>query len=139
LPESGCSLSLCETESGPGSDSAQAAISAKLILSLFVCRVEYGLNAIICCSREEHELTGDGSFLDDEQTAAELHALPECANDDDYAMARRMLCNANFAPPKPNYDSEEEMEEEEFDMFNLPVTSRGLREFGLKHGIPRMP
>ena len=98
------------------------------------CRVEYALNAVINCSREEHELVGDGSFLDDKDTAAELQALRECANDDDYSLAQRMLCNVGFMPPGPNYDSNEEQADNEEDAANqhlynpLPMTSRGMRE-----------
>ena len=67
-----------------------------------LCRVEYVLDAILGRSREESEITGDGSFAGaGEAWDEELHEMPFCENDNDYQLLLRRLCNGGHLPAGP--------------------------------------
>ncbi len=46
---------------------------------------EYALDAIMARVEEEHEVKGDGSFVQDEANAKALEELPACRNDGELA------------------------------------------------------
>ncbi|KAK3245589.1 hypothetical protein CYMTET_44850 [Cymbomonas tetramitiformis] len=56
---------------------------------------DHALDALLTRSKEENEATGDGSFEDVPDFAAQLACLPECDNDDDYELLRARLLPAS--------------------------------------------
>lgn len=47
---------------------------------------EYALDAVLARCVEEHEEMGDGTFVQDEEHAKALEALPTCANDGNWPL-----------------------------------------------------
>ncbi|DBB07510.1 hypothetical protein WJX82_009247 [Trebouxia sp. C0006] len=73
-------------------------------------RVEYALDALIGRSREENELTGDGSFTDS-MVKEEMDEMKACENDDDYTFLLRQLCNDGYMPSGPHLKRDPENNE----------------------------
>lgn len=71
---------------------------------------EYALDAVLARVEEEHEVGGDGSFVQDEANAAALETMPVCRNDDQFQLLRQQLfANSDFWPCGPyGFDDEEE-------------------------------
>jgi len=90
-------------------------------------RIEYALDAILSRSKEEHEIFGDGSFVDVPTFKAAIDALPSHPKDNDYEFIRERLLGVDFRGG-PFYFSDEEDDDDDEDaedgngfVFSFPV------------------